>query len=179
MPPSSCHKSLCTLKCIIQEKQAVMPVNATATPSNDDDTIQETSKALRSLKLADKHPSPADKHPSPADKRPSPADDDEGGPLRNQLCDAVDKFWSWFGTALGAEKNQPRIVIAFDEAHSLSQATSADISPSHILCRTIRWFSAHEKPIWVLFASTNPRIADFSAPAKSRTSSFRNDIPQS
>ena len=127
-----------------------MSTNATSTPSNDN--------------VATK--------PFDGDKDTSPKEGVEGRLSRTKLLKAVDEFWLWFTKFFGQRENHPRVVIAFDEAHSLSQATSEDVSPAHILCRTISWFTAFEKGIWVLFASTNSRVTDFSAPAKSRMSSF-------
>ena len=44
--------------------------------------------------------------------------------------------------------------------------------PSHVFCRAIRWISEvrPRAAIWVLFASTNSKVADFSAPSKLRAS---------
>ncbi|KAF7791508.1 hypothetical protein EIP86_002524 [Pleurotus ostreatoroseus] len=131
-----------------REEQNRMSTNATSTPSNDN--------------VATK--------PFDGDKDTSPKEGVEGRLSRTKLLKAVDEFWLWFTKFFGKRENHPRVVIAFDEAHSLSQATSEDVSPAHILCRTISWFTAFEKGIWVLFASTNSQVTDFSAPAKSHRS---------
>ena len=61
--------------------------------------------------------------------------------------------------------DEPQLVIAFDEAHSLSEKSSMGFRPSHILCRTINAYSRATKgSIWVVFASTTSQVADFSVP---------------
>jgi len=63
------------------------------------------------------------------------------------------------------DTDNPQLVIAFDEAHSLSEKSSKGLRPSHILCRTINAYSrATRGSIWVVFASTTSQVADFSAP---------------
>ncbi|QRV80268.1 hypothetical protein RhiJN_08283 [Ceratobasidium sp. AG-Ba] len=63
----------------------------------------------------------------------------------------------------------PQVVIAFDEAHTLSQPCDKYL-PSQILCRVISAFSTSRQAlsIWVVFASTASKVADFSAPAHIR-----------
>ena len=78
--------------------------------------------------------------------------------------------------ALSAAKKdeiRPRIVIAFDEAHTLCESMSdksgTQWSPSHVLCRLISSFSG-QLPLWVIFITTNPRLGHFSPPNTFRRS---------
>jgi hypothetical protein len=61
--------------------------------------------------------------------------------------------------------NEPKLVIAFDEAHPLSKLSSKGFRPLHILGRVINSYSRkNDAPVWVVFASTTSQVADFSAP---------------
>lgn len=64
------------------------------------------------------------------------------------------------------QDDAPKLVIAFDEAHPLSNMSSKGFRPSHILCRTINAYCHdNDASVWVVFASTtSPQVADFSAP---------------
>lgn len=64
--------------------------------------------------------------------------------------------------------HEPRLVIVLDEAaclRKLEDSLGGSYVPSDVLCRVISSYSnAFLKPIWVVFASTESRIADFAAP---------------
>jgi hypothetical protein len=61
--------------------------------------------------------------------------------------------------------NEPKLVIAFDEAHPLSKLSSKGFRPLHILGRVINSYShKNDAPVWVVFASTTSQVANFSAP---------------
>ncbi|KAG2047170.1 hypothetical protein BDR06DRAFT_964261 [Suillus hirtellus] len=61
--------------------------------------------------------------------------------------------------------HDPKLVIAFDEAHPLSNMSAKGFRPSHIIGRTINCYSRNNNaPVWVVFASTTSQVADFSAP---------------
>ncbi|KAG1831604.1 hypothetical protein EV424DRAFT_160503 [Suillus variegatus] len=61
--------------------------------------------------------------------------------------------------------NDPKLVIAFDEAHPLSNMSTKGFRPSHIIGRTINCYSKKsDASVWVVFASTTSQVADFSAP---------------
>lgn len=61
--------------------------------------------------------------------------------------------------------NDPKLVIAFDEAHPLSNMSRRGFRPSHIIGRTINSYSKNsDASVWVVFASTTSQVADFSAP---------------
>ncbi|KAG1809295.1 uncharacterized protein BJ212DRAFT_602435 [Suillus subaureus] len=65
----------------------------------------------------------------------------------------------------GDSDNEPKLVIAFDEAHPLSKMSSKGFRPSHILGRVINSYSRNnDAPVWVVFASTTSQVAHFSAP---------------
>ncbi|KAB5590607.1 hypothetical protein CTheo_5950 [Ceratobasidium theobromae] len=56
------------------------------------------------------------------------------------------------------DPNHPQLVIAFDEAHTLSNYQ--EYRPSDILCRTIKAISQYPSPNWVIFVSTTSQILD-------------------
>lgn len=61
--------------------------------------------------------------------------------------------------------HDPKLVVAFDEAHPLSNMSIKGFRPSHIVGRTINCYSnAYGGSVWVVFASTTSQVADFSAP---------------
>lgn len=66
---------------------------------------------------------------------------------------------------------KPRIVLAFDEASCLSQSRESPDgekwTPAHVLCRAISTV-VRSKSAWVIFASTNSRVVDFSPPGQLR-----------
>ncbi|KAG2152688.1 uncharacterized protein EDB93DRAFT_1327626 [Suillus bovinus] len=61
--------------------------------------------------------------------------------------------------------HDPKLVIAFDEAHPLSNMSIKGFRPSHIVGRTINCYSKNcHASVWVVFASTTSQVAHFSAP---------------
>jgi len=70
------------------------------------------------------------------------------------------------------DSNAPQIVIAFDEAHTLSTSYLRTYKPSYYLCTALSDLKARftsSESVWVLFASTNSRISHFAAPSAFRT----------
>jgi hypothetical protein len=69
------------------------------------------------------------------------------------------------------QSHSPKLVIVLDEAHSLGTPEEG-YQPQHKLCQVISAFSTSrpEVAIWVVFASTTSKVADFSAPAHIRMS---------
>ena len=65
------------------------------------------------------------------------------------------------------KNNNPRLVIAIDEAHPL-KPSKTHFQPAHILCRAISLYSCSNPSVWVVFASTTSRVADFAAPESIR-----------
>ena len=81
------------------------------------------------------------------------------------------KAYSDFVNVLPERHNvdhRPKLVIAIDEAHTLTQSVVKDhFQPSMVLCRAISTYSCLPLlsfPIWVVFVSTTSKVADFSAP---------------
>ena len=65
----------------------------------------------------------------------------------------------------GAEKvSGPFLVIALDEAHTLTPTQTNFWRPSNVFCRAIASFSRKSLGCWVVFASTTLKVADFAAP---------------
>jgi hypothetical protein len=75
---------------------------------------------------------------------------------------------------LGEEMtNAPLLVLAFDEAHTLTSAAGQSVvyQPSHIFGRVISSWSqctVQRAPIWAVFASTTSRISHYAAPNATR-----------
>jgi hypothetical protein len=67
---------------------------------------------------------------------------------------------------LQAKENEPRVVIAIDEAHVLhEQHDSETFSRAAVLLRTIKEYSqGNENPVWVVFGSTTSKVANFASP---------------
>lgn len=131
--------------------------------------IRETISGVASLSVADKT--------DPADKKASPtggADGDQTklpgeGVAQTRMKTAFTSLCTSHATFIQPAPHQPSIVIAFDEAHSLAKPTSdPPFSRAHMLCRTINTFTGKQSA-WVVFASTNSRITDYSAPNILRT----------
>ena len=63
--------------------------------------------------------------------------------------------------------HRPKLVIAIDEAHTLTWSAKDHFRPLTVLCRAISTYSCLPLlnfPIWVVFASTTSKVVDFSAP---------------
>jgi hypothetical protein len=64
------------------------------------------------------------------------------------------------------DPDKPKVVLAIDEA-SFLKGCGQKFSPSDVVCRVINAYSCHQKASnWVIFSSTDSKIADFSASAK-------------
>ncbi|KAB5587532.1 hypothetical protein CTheo_9029 [Ceratobasidium theobromae] len=99
--------------------------------------------------------------------RASKAKVDQVGTRRGILGAA---FLAWIDFAIqklgyDPRSHAPHLVIELDEAHTLSQRQMDLYRPADLLCRVISDYSQCDYPIWVLFASTTSRVADFSAPS--------------
>ncbi|QRV97749.1 hypothetical protein RhiJN_25768 [Ceratobasidium sp. AG-Ba] len=66
---------------------------------------------------------------------------------------------------IAAGRREPQLVIVLDEAHTLGKLHN-DYLPSDALCRVISAFSTSQEnlSIWTVFASTDPKVADFAVP---------------
>ena len=65
--------------------------------------------------------------------------------------------------------HRPKLIIAIDEAHPLSENQGKKYQPAHLLCRATSLYSRHTQltaSIWVVFASTTSKVADFAAPIR-------------
>jgi len=83
---------------------------------------------------------------------------------KQELQDAYKKLCM----RLGSEKSM--LVLALDEIQQITESQSArerGYSPSRMLGRAIADFTQSKKPgpaVWVLFASTDSRVTDFTPP---------------
>ncbi|KAH7928223.1 hypothetical protein BV22DRAFT_216556 [Leucogyrophana mollusca] len=87
----------------------------------------------------------------------------EGGPVMIQVYRAMLRA---LPQLFDRSTNHPKLVIAFDEAHTLS-VMQKPYCPSHILCRVISAYSRLQNQhasVWVVFVSTTSKVADYSAP---------------
>ena len=66
-------------------------------------------------------------------------------------------------------KQPVKLVIAMDEACDLTSMDGKTYRPADILCRIINEHSrVTEQGIWVVFASTTSKVADFAPPNDKR-----------
>lgn len=121
------------------------------------DAAQDTTEATAALSLDDQ--------PERGKKRPKYVI------ARGLMLEAYKDLRASYPELFSSDSHEPKLVIAFDEAHPLAPSVPATepFRPSHVLCQVISHFSvAAYQSVWVIFASTNSRITDFSAPAKLR-----------
>ena len=79
---------------------------------------------------------------------------------------AYDQMISDLPQIFDTDAHCPKLIIAIDEAHPLSEEQK-DFRPAHLLCRAISAYSRHIQStasVWVVFASTTSKVADFAAP---------------
>lgn len=140
------------------------------TASTTTSGIREAISGVASLSLTDKKDS--------ADKKASPTggtDSDQmtlpgAGVAQTRMTRAFASLCTSHTNFIQPSPHQPSIAIAFDEAHSLAKPTAdPPFSRAHMLCRTISTFTDVKQSVWVIFASTNSRIADYSPPNILRT----------
>ena len=63
-----------------------------------------------------------------------------------------------------AENNNPKVVIALDEAHILYD-DSKSFSRASVFLRTIKEYSEYgEEAVWVVFVSTTSKVVHFAPP---------------
>lgn len=66
--------------------------------------------------------------------------------------------------------NRPKLVIAVDEAHPLTPKLQK-YRPADVFCRVVKEYSDCDNgkhAVWVVFASTTSKVADFSPPNRIR-----------
>jgi hypothetical protein len=83
---------------------------------------------------------------------------------KGRMVDAYSDMVTSFPRVFNREGDEPGLVLALDEVAWL-HAEVNDFIPAHVLCTAISLFS--RKPVanfWVVFASTESRVADFAAP---------------
>ena len=68
------------------------------------------------------------------------------------------------------DSDEPKLVIAVDEAHPLTSVhTQGAYRPADVFCRVVNEYSHHQNhAVWVVFASTTSKVADFSPPNQKR-----------
>ena len=66
--------------------------------------------------------------------------------------------------------DHPKLVIAVDEAHPLTPVyPQGQYRPADVFCRVVNEYSHYENhAVWVVFASTTSKVADFSPPNQKR-----------
>ncbi|KAG9313113.1 hypothetical protein JVU11DRAFT_6563 [Chiua virens] len=65
---------------------------------------------------------------------------------------------------ISAGQNQPRLVIALDEAHVLHETRISDSVLETLLLQAIKEYSKLMHPVWVVFASTMSRAVHYPSP---------------
>lgn len=85
-----------------------------------------------------------------------------------RLCTAYSKMATSLEKIFADNSDAPKLVIAVDEAHSLTP-THGKYRPADVFCRAVNEFSHDENhAVWVVFASTTSKVADFSPPKQKR-----------
>ena len=63
------------------------------------------------------------------------------------------------------ENNNPKVVIALDEAHVLYNGSRSKFSRANVFLRTIKEYSEYsEEAVWVVFVSTTSKVVHFAPP---------------
>jgi hypothetical protein len=89
---------------------------------------------------------------------------------KNHLAKEYRTLRETFADLFGSNMHEPKLVLAFDEASCLKQRGGRKFSPADVLCRVIGAYSRHHREsVWAVFASTESKIIDFSAPPPVRT----------
>ncbi|KAH7909921.1 hypothetical protein BJ138DRAFT_1102282 [Hygrophoropsis aurantiaca] len=135
----------------VKYKELLSSIKEQMVRSESELLVEDATDKMKGLNLADE--------PSGPNKAPMLA----GGPAmiqeyKNMIHDLQD--------LLVGSKHHPKLVIAFDEAHPLI-LEQAHFRPAHILCRVINAYSRHSRedvPVWVVFASTTSKVANFQHP---------------
>ncbi|KAG9308729.1 hypothetical protein JVU11DRAFT_11514 [Chiua virens] len=89
------------------------------------------------------------------------------------LFDVYEKMTTRLGNIFPGDSTNPKLVIALDEAQSLSSKCNGGYRPADVFCRIVNEYSHQDRgkhAIWVVFASTTSRVADFSPPNKQHNS---------
>ncbi|GBE88876.1 hypothetical protein SCP_1402840 [Sparassis crispa] len=123
----------------------------------DSASVEELTENLSAVSISE----PTQKELT-AEKNPDGLPDYETR-LRTAYASLIGTLENLMGTT-----DDPKLVVAIDEAHCLSTMVNDNFRPSHLLCRAISAYSCvggYLASVWVVFASTNSRIADFSAPS--------------
>lgn len=129
--------------------------------------VQETTSGVASLSLADKKDKISPTGDADSDQTKLP------GVAQIRMETAFTSLCTSHATFIQPAPYRPSIVIAFDEAHNLAKLTAdRPFSRAHMLCRAINAFTKPKQSVWVVFASTNSRIADYSPPNILRTSTL-------
>lgn len=86
---------------------------------------------------------------------------------KKHLVEEFDLLLSTFPFIFETALDRPKLVLAFDEASCLNQNEGQKFKPADVVCRVINAYSQNRTAsIWAVFASTESKVADFSAPAK-------------
>ena len=87
-----------------------------------------------------------------------------------RLITAYEKMTASLEKIFADDSDRPKLVIAIDEAHPLTPVlTQGTYRPADVFCRVVNVYSHHQNhAVWVVFASTTSKVADFSPPNQKR-----------
>ncbi|KAF8548189.1 hypothetical protein OG21DRAFT_1526653 [Imleria badia] len=118
-----------------------------------DTAVDKTANELRRLTLSE-----------PSVHRGVPPD------FTARLFTAYKKMAESLEKIFADNSNRPKLVIAVDEAHPLTPVQGT-YRPADVFCRVVNEYSHHENhAVWVVFASTTSKVADFSPPNQKHNS---------
>ncbi|KAI9566675.1 hypothetical protein HD554DRAFT_2174092 [Boletus coccyginus] len=89
-----------------------------------------------------------------------------------RLITAYEKMTSSLEKIFADDSDRPKLVVAVDEAHPLTPLlTQGTYRPADVFCRVVNVYSHHQNhAVWVVFASTTSKVADFSPPNQKHNS---------
>ncbi|KAI9464839.1 hypothetical protein HD554DRAFT_2174896 [Boletus coccyginus] len=89
-----------------------------------------------------------------------------------RLITAYEKMSSSLEKIFADDSDRPKLVVAVDEAHPLTPLlTQGTYRPADVYCRVVNVYSHHQNhAVWVVFASTTSKVADFSPPNQKHNS---------
>ncbi|KAI9464849.1 hypothetical protein HD554DRAFT_2315779 [Boletus coccyginus] len=89
-----------------------------------------------------------------------------------RLITAYEKMASSLEKIFADDFDRPKLVVAVDEAHPLTPLlTQGTYRPADVFCRVVNVYSHHQNhAVWVVFASTTSKVADFSPPNQKHNS---------
>ena len=102
-----------------------------------------------------------------------PSESSELPDFTARLLTAYRKMAASIERVFADDSDHPKLVIAIDEAQPLTPVHNGTYRPADVFCRVINEYSHDQNhSVWVVFASTTSKVADFSLPNQKRLCLF-------